>query len=109
MANDEHVAILEKGVAAWNAWRDENADIPQPDLSRADLTEANLRETSLQASTPLDTNFTAADLTGCRVYGISAWGLKLERASSRTWSSHLLTSPRSPSTTSSRAVHLPDA
>jgi hypothetical protein len=24
MANDEHVAILKKGVAAWNAWRDEN-------------------------------------------------------------------------------------
>src|SRR5207249_2685644 len=23
MANDEHVAILKKGVAAWNAWRDE--------------------------------------------------------------------------------------
>jgi len=27
MANDEHVAILKKGVAAWNAWRDENPDI----------------------------------------------------------------------------------
>jgi hypothetical protein len=36
MANDEHVAILKKGVAAWNAWRDENPD--KPDLSKPDLT-----------------------------------------------------------------------
>ena len=27
----------------------------------------------------MDTNFTDADLTGCRIYGVSAWGLKLER------------------------------
>ena len=26
------------------------------------------------------TDFTDADLTGCRIYGISAWGLKLEGA-----------------------------
>jgi len=36
MANDEHVALLEQGVAAWNAWRDENRNIP-PDLSEAIL------------------------------------------------------------------------
>jgi hypothetical protein len=24
MANDEHVAMLKKGVDAWNKWRDEN-------------------------------------------------------------------------------------
>jgi hypothetical protein len=32
MANDKHVAILKKGVKAWNKWRDENPDIP-PDLN----------------------------------------------------------------------------
>jgi hypothetical protein len=42
MANDEHVAILKHGVDAWNAWRDENANI-RPDLRQADLREANLR------------------------------------------------------------------
>jgi hypothetical protein len=41
MANDEHVALLKKGAAAWNAWRNENPDIC-PDLSYADLKGANL-------------------------------------------------------------------
>jgi uncharacterized protein YjbI with pentapeptide repeats len=43
MANDEHVAMLKKGVDAWNAWRDENP------LSRADLLRANLRGADLEA------------------------------------------------------------
>ena len=43
MANDEHVAILWKGVYAWNAWRDENPDI----LSGADLLEMCLRQTAM--------------------------------------------------------------
>jgi uncharacterized protein YjbI with pentapeptide repeats len=41
MANDEHVALLKQGVAAWNAWREENPNI-QPDLSGAKLSGANL-------------------------------------------------------------------
>jgi hypothetical protein len=47
MANGKHVAVLKKGVEAWNAWRDENPDI-RPNLSDADLREANLRETRVQ-------------------------------------------------------------
>jgi len=158
MANDEHVALLKQGVAAWNKWRDENPDI-RPDLSganldganlrkanlsvaflsgadlsraslneaklswaslfganlrkanlsvaflsgadlsraslneaklsgasliganlsRASLNEANIREASLQGATLVDTDLTGADLTGCRIYGVSAWGLRLER------------------------------
>jgi uncharacterized protein YjbI with pentapeptide repeats len=46
MANDEHVALLKQGVAAWNAWRDANANI-LPDLSGADLSEAILIEANL--------------------------------------------------------------
>src|SRR5215831_15566981 len=36
MANDEHVALLDKGVATWNEWRDKNPDI-RPDLSGANF------------------------------------------------------------------------
>jgi uncharacterized protein YjbI with pentapeptide repeats len=179
MANDEHVAMLKKGVGAWNAWRDENANI-RPDLagaslseanlsgvdstkydlrgavganlsdanlSGADLTKADLRAADLsgadlsgadlsrarvhksnffgadltkaylrraigaadfseanlsgadlsganlqmaclnkanlqgaylQAAILIDTDFSGADLTGCHIFGVSAWGLKLE-------------------------------
>jgi hypothetical protein len=31
MPNDEHVAMVGRGAAAWNAWRAENSDAP--DLS----------------------------------------------------------------------------
>jgi hypothetical protein len=34
----------------------------------------------LQVSTLVETDFTVADLTGCQIYGVSAWDLKLERA-----------------------------
>jgi hypothetical protein len=42
MANDEHVALLKQGVAAWIKWRDENPD-DRPDLAGADLRETDLR------------------------------------------------------------------
>jgi hypothetical protein len=34
MANDEHVAQLVRGVAAWNAWRDENPNVLHPPRPR---------------------------------------------------------------------------
>ena len=41
MANDEHVALLKQGVAAWNAWREGNPHI-SPDLTNANLSRADL-------------------------------------------------------------------
>jgi uncharacterized protein YjbI with pentapeptide repeats len=35
---------------------------------------------NLFAAKLVDTHLTGADLTGCFVYGVSAWGLKLEGA-----------------------------
>jgi uncharacterized protein YjbI with pentapeptide repeats len=49
MANDEHIARLMKGVAAWNAWRRENPDI-DPELRKANLKGANLREADLSGA-----------------------------------------------------------
>jgi uncharacterized protein YjbI with pentapeptide repeats len=46
MANDEHVALLKKGVAVWNKWRRQNPDLP-PDLYDADLIGANLARANL--------------------------------------------------------------
>jgi hypothetical protein len=89
MANDEHVAMLKKGVDAWNAWRDENPAI-QPDLAgarlvdatnlsganlsgadllkatlfRADLSGAELREADLRGANLLDANLSGANLSG---------------------------------------------
>jgi hypothetical protein len=153
MANDEHVAMLKKGVEAWNKWRRDNPDIrpdvrganlsganlSEADLSAANLSGANLSEADLsgadlraanlsganlngadltranlsgarlsgahlsgaklvraflgdaslrgtnlcgavlEGAALVDVDLTGADLTGCRVYGVSAWSLKLER------------------------------
>jgi hypothetical protein len=49
------------------------AEFTWANLTKADLTGASLRNTIL-----VDTDLSGADLTCCRVYGVSAWGLKLE-------------------------------
>jgi hypothetical protein len=66
------------------------ADLIEADLSGANLIEANLRlanltganlsGANLQGATLVDTDFTGADLTACRIFGVSAWRLKLEGA-----------------------------
>jgi len=103
MANDDHIAQLMKGVAAWNVWRDENPNI-RPDLSGANLNGANLSGAKLSeanlsgahingahlnganlngayllGAALVETDLRDADLTGCHIYGTSAWSLKLER------------------------------
>jgi hypothetical protein len=56
------------------------ADLSGANLSGADLSGADLSGSSLNAAILVGTDLTGADLTGCRIYGISAWSLKLERA-----------------------------
>jgi hypothetical protein len=46
-------------------------------LSRANLSGAELCRANLGGVSMIGTDFTDADLTGCRVFGVSAWGLKL--------------------------------
>jgi uncharacterized protein YjbI with pentapeptide repeats len=98
VANDDHIAQLTRGVAAWNAWREKNRDVLHPDLSWADLSEVNVSEANLyganlilanltnaivrgadlQTAALVNTILSGADLNGCRIYGISAWNLRLE-------------------------------
>ena len=66
------------------------ADLIKANLSEADVTLADLIKTNLSGASLsgaylggarlVDTNLTGADLTGCQIFGVSAWGLKLERA-----------------------------
>jgi hypothetical protein len=66
--NDDHIAQLWKGAAAWNEWRRENPDI-KPHLLRAvlfsaDLSEADLRGASLSSAFLFLANLIKADLRG---------------------------------------------
>jgi hypothetical protein len=94
MANDEHVAMLKKGVDAWKAWRVENPDI-RPDFSRAklggtnlreaNLIEADLRGADLREANLIDANLrwanlTEADLRGAILLGANLRGADLREA-----------------------------
>jgi uncharacterized protein YjbI with pentapeptide repeats len=50
-----------------------NADLIKSNLTGADLTGANLSRADL-----VETNFSYATITGCRIYGISAWNVTME-------------------------------
>jgi uncharacterized protein YjbI with pentapeptide repeats len=71
MANDEHVAMLKQGVAAWNEWRGENPNI-LPDLSGVDLYNThlgglNLTGANLSGADLREANFKRADLSGANL------------------------------------------
>jgi uncharacterized protein YjbI with pentapeptide repeats len=72
MPNDEHVALLGRGAAVWNAWRAEHDDAPDLsgaglrglDLSGFDLSRADLRGADLRGA-----KFCNADLSGAHIEG----------------------------------------
>jgi hypothetical protein len=67
------------GVSIENAAREPQRGEPLwGEPQGADLTGADLRKADLQAAILLEADLACADLTGCRIYGISAWNLKLE-------------------------------
>ncbi len=63
MANQEHLAILAKGVAAWHAWREKNLGTV-PDLRGADLHGARLGAADLNGANLKGANLSEADLFG---------------------------------------------
>jgi len=40
MANEEHLKILQEGVVAWNAWREENPELIPDPLANSGLAES---------------------------------------------------------------------
>jgi uncharacterized protein YjbI with pentapeptide repeats len=56
------------------------ANLSRADLGGADLSGASLNGASLESVGLVQTDLTDADLTDCRIYGVSAWSVKLESA-----------------------------
>ena len=54
------------------------ANLTAANLIEADLQKASLANANLSAANLIRADLRAADLTGCRVWGISAWQLKLD-------------------------------
>lgn len=74
MANEEHLAILQRGVEVWNQWRRENPDI-EPDLSEADLSGIDLSEADFY-----QVNFRTANLSHTTLHGAILYSANLNRA-----------------------------
>jgi uncharacterized protein YjbI with pentapeptide repeats len=81
MANDEHVEILKKGVAAWNDWRQQNPDI-EADLiiSDANLNVANPNVATLNVATLNVGNLTGANLTRAKLARADLTGAYVKEA-----------------------------
>ncbi len=63
MANEEHLAILKKGVAVWNEWRKRNLSV------RPDLAEAVLKGIDLSGAILYGADMRGADLAGADLLG----------------------------------------
>jgi len=97
LVNDDHLAILKKGVEAWNKWRQENPSI-EPDLSGADLegeilaevdfcrtnlSKANLNSAILREANLFEANFEEANLTWSNFFNAYLMQAKLVKAKIR--------------------------
>lgn len=83
MPNDEHVAVLGRGAAGWNACRAEHEEAP--DLSRAglrglDLTGFNFSRADLRHADLRGTNLCDADLSGARLESANFFKATLDGA-----------------------------
>jgi|ERR1700730_9412997 len=88
MPKDEHIAVLGRGAAVWNAWRVEHDDAP--DLSRAglrgldltgfDLSRADLRGTDLRGTNLCDADLSGAHLEGANFFKAALDGANLAEA-----------------------------
>jgi uncharacterized protein YjbI with pentapeptide repeats len=77
MANEDHIAHLREGVAAWNAWRHAHQDVAPDlhggalrglDLSGADLRGADLGEADLRGAILRGARLVGARLTGANLF-----------------------------------------
>jgi uncharacterized protein YjbI with pentapeptide repeats len=79
MANPEHLQILQQGVEAWNAWRDQDRDV-RPDLSAATLIGATLSGVDFSRTDLSGVDFSGASLSGTPFSGTPFSRTDLSRA-----------------------------
>jgi pentapeptide repeat protein len=77
MANQDHLLVLKKGVAAWNAWRASNPGI-KPDLAAASLAGRKLQEIDLRGA-----DLKGGILNGCDLSGANLSNAQLGEATLR--------------------------
>jgi hypothetical protein len=82
MANPEHLAMLMKGVRAWNDWRKANPVIV-PDLREAELTGANLTGADLIRVRLNDADLSGANLWDAHLHKARLNGVDLREANLR--------------------------
>src|SRR5271169_2559707 len=83
MANNEHVAMLGRGAAAWNEWRadrDETPDLSRAGLRGLDLSGFDLSRTDLRGADLRGTNLSAANLSGAHLEGANLFKAVLDGA-----------------------------
>jgi hypothetical protein len=80
MANQEHLALLQRGVAAWNDWRLKNRELLPPDLDDADLNDADLRRADLSGAHLLGAHLRGADLRRAALNGADLREADLQEA-----------------------------
>src|SRR5262252_10833683 len=76
MSNDDHIAILRRGAATWNAWRAEQNVMPDLsgaglrglDLSGFDLSRVDLRGTDLRGTNLSGANLSRAHLERANLF-----------------------------------------
>ena len=76
MPKNEHVAMVGRGAAAWNAWRAEHGETPNfsraglrgLDLSGFDLSQADLRQADLRGTNLSQANLSRAHLNGANFF-----------------------------------------
>jgi uncharacterized protein YjbI with pentapeptide repeats len=88
MPKNEHVAVLGRGAAVWNAWRAEHDEVP--DLSRAglrglvltgfDFSRADLRGADLRGTRLCDADLSGAHLEGTNFFKAALDGANLAGA-----------------------------
>ncbi len=88
MANKDHLALLRKGVLAWNIWRKKNPEI-RPDLReanliRAYLIRANLRGADLRYAYLIEAKLGRADLDEANLCVADLRGANLEEVKNLT-------------------------